>query len=267
MRTAAHAPRARPATSVDYVVGQLRKAGYQPRLQKFRYTDSRELERPQLERIAPSPTAYAYGDEFVSLRYSGGGGVEARVQPVDAESQTSGCDSSDFDDFERGSVALIRRGGCFFFVKVENAVSAGARAVIVFNDGSPGHEAPIEATLLHPVGIPSVSLANAQGEELVSEATDGDVQIRVHTSTQAVERSVANVLVDLPGAGDEPPLLLGAHLDSVESGPGINDNGSGVATLVELAKAARKVGVTHRQPIRFAFWAAGKRGSSARRGT
>ena len=246
--------------SVEYVVGQLRKAGYQPHLHRFRYTDVRELARPALERTAPKPTAYAYGDEFVLLRYSGSGDVEARVQPVDAESQTSGCESSDFDQFERGSVALIRRGGCFFFVKVGNAISAGAGAVIVFNDGSPGHEGPIEATLVHPVAVPAVSLANAQGEELASEAAEGDVRIHVRTSTQAVERRVANVLADLPGYTGEPPILLGAHLDSVESGPGINDNGSGVATLLELAKEARKVALEPRQPVRFAFWAAEEAG-------
>jgi Zn-dependent M28 family amino/carboxypeptidase len=246
--------------SVEYVVSQLREAGYQPHLQKFRYTDSRELERPELERKAPEPTAFSFGNEFVSLRYSGSGDVEARVQPVDADSQTSGCDSSDFDSFERGSVALIRRGGCFFFVKVENAVSAGASAVIVFNDGSPGHEGPIEATLLHPVAVPALSLANAQGEELASEAADESVQIRVRTSTQAVKQTVANVLADLPGTTGEPPLLLGAHLDSVESGPGINDNGSGVATLLELAKAAQRIGHKPRRPIRFAFWAAEEAG-------
>jgi Zn-dependent M28 family amino/carboxypeptidase len=241
--------------SVRYVASQLRKAGYQPRLQRFRYTDIRELEQPELERTAPKPTAYTYGDEFVSLRYSGSGDVEARVQPVDAESKTSGCESSDFDAFERGSVALIRRGGCFFFVKVGNAVSAGASAVIVFNDGSPGHEGPLEATLVHPVTVPAVSLANAQGEELASEAAEGAVQVHLRTSTKVVERNVANVLADLPGATGESPLLLGAHLDSVASGPGINDNGSGVAALVELAKAARKVGFRPREPVRFAFWA------------
>jgi aminopeptidase S len=75
-----------------------------------------------------------------------------------------------------------------------------------------------------------------------------------------VERRVANVLADLPGSTDEPPLLLGAHLDSVESGPGINDNGSGVATLLELAKKARKIGLEPQQPVRFAFWAAEEAG-------
>jgi Zn-dependent M28 family amino/carboxypeptidase len=79
--------------------------------------------------------------------------------------------------------------------------------------------------------------------------------MRVHTSVQVGQTEAANVLADLPGATKGAPLLLGAHLDSIESGPGINDNGSGVATLLELAVQARKLGVQPQRTVRFAFWA------------
>jgi Zn-dependent M28 family amino/carboxypeptidase len=246
--------------SVQFVVGELRRAGYEPQLQEFRYIDSRELGRPTLERTSPRPMKYAYGEEFVSLRYSGSGDVEAPAQPVDTDSETSGCESSDFDGFQPGSIALVRRGGCFVFVKVGNAVSAGAKGVIVFNDGSPGHERPLEATLLRPVTVPAVSLANARGKELADRAAERSVRLHLRTKTAARKRETANVLADLPGREAGPPILLGAHLDSIASGPGINDNGSGVAALLELAKAARRLGVRPEQPIRFAFWAAEEAG-------
>ena len=150
---------------------------------------------------------------------------------------------------------------------MQDAVAAGAAAVIVFNDGSPGHEGPIEATLLHPVKVPALSLANEFGEKLAEQANAGPVRVRVRTSVEAGQTEAANVLADLPGATKgAPPLLLGAHLDSIESGPGINDNGSGVATLLELAVQARKLGLEPQQPVRFAFWAgeeAGEFGSRA----
>jgi Zn-dependent M28 family amino/carboxypeptidase len=241
--------------SVEYVVGQLRQAGYTPHLQHVRYIDSHEVAPPELARVSPDPLAYEYPDDFVSLRYSGSGKVDAPVEAVAAHSETSGCESSDFDDFDTGSIALIRRGGCFFFDKVRNATSAGAAAVIVFNDGSPGHEGPIEATLLRPVTVPAISLANGPGEQLAREAAAGPVRMRMQTSLEVSQTEAANVLADLPGATKGAPLLLGAHLDSIESGPGINDNGSGVATLIELAVQARKVGFQPQQPVRFAFWA------------
>ncbi len=46
--------------------------------------------------------------------------------------------------------------------------------------------------------------------------------------------------------------MLGAHTDSVASGPGINDNGSGVAALLELAKQLAQYRINSR--VRFAFW-------------
>jgi Zn-dependent M28 family amino/carboxypeptidase len=241
--------------SVEYVAGQLRRAGYTPRLERVRYMDSRELAPPELARVSPDPVRYSYPDDLVSLRYSGSGEVEAPLEPVDADSETSGCEPSDFDDFHAGSIALIRRGGCFFFDKVRNAVSAGAAAVIVFNDGSPGHVGPIEATLLRPVAVPAISLAHEIGELLVTQADAGPVRVRVQTTVQVGQTEAANVLADLPGATKGAPLLLGAHLDSVQSGPGINDNGSGVTALLELAVQARKLGLQPDRPVRFAFWA------------
>ena len=241
--------------SVEYVVEKLRKAGYEPHLEPVRYTDSHELAPPELTRLSPDPLTYRYPDDFVSLRYSGSGEVEAPLEAIDAHSETSGCDSADFDDFDTGAIALIRRGGCFFSEKVRNAVGAGAAAVIVFNDGSPGHEGPIEATLLRPVEVPALSLANELGETLAQQADAGPVRMRVHTSVEVGQTEAANVLADLPGATNGAPLLLGAHLDSIESGPGINDNGSGVATLLELAVQARKLGVQPQRSVRFAFWA------------
>jgi Zn-dependent M28 family amino/carboxypeptidase len=241
--------------SVEYVTGQLRRAGYTPRLQRVRYADSHELAPPGLARTSPDPLTYTYPDDFVSLRYSGSGEVEASLEAIDADSETSGCESSDFDDFDAGSIALIRRGSCFFFEKVQNAVSAGAAAVIVFDDGSPGHEGPIEATLLRPVEVPALSLSNALGEHLAAQAEAGPVRMRVHTSLEVSQTEAANVLADLPGETKGAPVLLSAHLDSIESGPGINDNGSGVATLLELAVQARRLGLQPQQPVRFAFWA------------
>jgi Zn-dependent M28 family amino/carboxypeptidase len=241
--------------SVEYVAEQLRRAGYTPRLQRVRYADSHELAPPELARVSPDPRTYEYRDDFVALRYSGGGEVEGPLEAIDADAETSGCESSDFDDFDPGSIALMRRGGCFFVEKVRNAVSAGAAAVVVFNDGSPGHEGPMEATLLQPVELPALSLANELGEQLAEQADAGLVRMRVHSSVEVGQTEAANVLADLPGAPEGAPLLLGAHLDSIASGPGINDNGSGVAALLELAVQARKLGLQPQQPVRFAFWA------------
>ena len=42
--------------------------------------------------------------------------------------------------------------------------------------------------------------------------------------------------------------MAGAHLDSVANGPGINDNGSGSALVLEVARQARRLGVRYKSP-------------------
>ncbi|MEV7647098.1 M20/M25/M40 family metallo-hydrolase [Arthrobacter sp. NPDC089319] len=62
-----------------------------------------------------------------------------------------------------------------------------------------------------------------------------------------------NILADT-GSGSGGVLVLGAHLDSVEEGPGLNDNGSGVAAVLEVALRLAEQGAVSRDRIRFAFW-------------
>jgi Zn-dependent M28 family amino/carboxypeptidase len=60
----------------------------------------------------------------------------------------------------------------------------------------------------------------------------------------------ANLEVTLPGRdADEGMLLIGAHYDSVRGSPGANDNGSGVACLLELSQLVRHA--TPRRSLRF----------------
>ena len=61
------------------------------------------------------------------------------------------------------------------------------------------------------------------------------------------------MIADLPGR-QGGVVLLGGHLDSVASGPGINDNGSGSALVLEVARQARRLQIRPRHGLRFAFW-------------
>jgi aminopeptidase S len=64
-----------------------------------------------------------------------------------------------------------------------------------------------------------------------------------------------NILADT--AGDPAhTIVVGGHLDSVPRGPGINDNGSGVAAMIETARWMAETGVGPKNRVRFAFWGA-----------
>ncbi|MFE2165312.1 M28 family peptidase [Streptomyces sp. NPDC059447] len=63
-----------------------------------------------------------------------------------------------------------------------------------------------------------------------------------------------NLIADWPGGPADQVVMFGAHLDSVSAGPGINDNGSGSATLLENALALAQKNPTMTKHVRFAWW-------------
>lgn len=65
-----------------------------------------------------------------------------------------------------------------------------------------------------------------------------------------------NVIADWPGGDPNAILMVGAHLDGVTSGPGINDNGSGSAAILEVALAVSRAGLAPEKHLRFAWWGA-----------
>lgn len=65
-----------------------------------------------------------------------------------------------------------------------------------------------------------------------------------------------NLIADWPGGDASQVLMAGAHLDSVSSGPGINDNGTGSAAVLETALAVARSDFQPREHLRFAWWGA-----------
>jgi Zn-dependent M28 family amino/carboxypeptidase len=86
------------------------------------------------------------------------------------------------------------------------------------------------------------------------------VVARVVTSTDNSPRPSTNILADSPGGDPDKVVVVGAHLDSVVTGEGINDNGSGTATILEIAKQIKALKIKPRQKLRFAFWGAEENG-------
>ncbi|MFB7152388.1 M28 family peptidase [Streptomyces virginiae] len=63
-----------------------------------------------------------------------------------------------------------------------------------------------------------------------------------------------NLIADWPGGPADQTVMFGAHLDGVSAGPGINDNGSGSATLLENALVLAQKNPTMTKHVRFAWW-------------
>ena len=82
--------------------------------------------------------------------------------------------------------------------------------------------------------------------------------MRVFANTLREIKTTFNVLAETSTGNDNNVVMVGGHLDSVSAGPGINDNGSGSAAILEVAEQMKKVKPTN--TVRFAWWGAEESG-------
>ncbi|MFL6151250.1 MAG: M28 family metallopeptidase [Ornithinibacter sp.] len=242
--------------SVDYVVKTLRAAGWQVSIDEFPFTF---VGPSTLQQLSPVNATYSTGP----FTGSGPGSLTAAVTPVDLQlgvgnTSTSGCQASDFAGFPAGNIALIQRGGCPFVDKAVNAAAAGAAGVIIFNQGDTAgadRQDLIVGTLGGPnvVGIPVVGASYQQGVALAAAGSTAKIFVPAPE-----QRPQKNVIAELPGVNDNNVVMAGAHLDSVQAGPGINDNGSGSASLLEVAQNMSKN--KPQNTVRLAWWGAEEAG-------
>ncbi|MEU4692871.1 M20/M25/M40 family metallo-hydrolase [Actinoplanes sp. NPDC023714] len=253
--------------SAAYVKKKLQRAGYRVTEQKFIFPFFDELAPAQLTRVSPAGPAY----ETHTFDFSGTGDVTGQVvpalnnvlPPTPEPSSAAGCAVTDFTPASATApqIALIQRGGCDFAVKAANARTAGYDAVIIFNEGQPGRDTLLTGTLGGPFDLPVVGLSFADGSALAAEAAAGVVTLRVVTSTFTdPNATTSNIIADSRGGDPNRVLVVGAHLDSVTAGPGINDNGSGSATILEIAEQVSALKIKTNQRLRFAFWGAEEAG-------
>jgi Zn-dependent M28 family amino/carboxypeptidase len=257
--------------SVDYIEDLLVAAGYEVTRQDFLFNRFSELSEPVFEQVSPNDVTYVPNEDFITMDYSGSGDVTEALQAVDlvlppgptASTSNSGCEPEDFADFVEGNIALIQRGTCDFSVKAANAFDAGAVGVIIFNEGQEGRTETLAGTLGDAFSdpIPVIGTSFEIGNELAALLAAGEVIIHLATDT-LIELDVPtqNLIAETPTGNDDRVVMAGAHLDSVPEGPGIQDNGSGSATLLELALQIAELGIEPRNTIRFAWWGAEEAG-------
>ena len=253
--------------SARYVEARLRDAGYRVRLEEFTFPYFEERSPPVLSLNPGGADAFVPPPEALrTLRNSGSADVTAPVQAVEigpgeepVSVSTSGCEREDFADFTPGRIALLRRGTCPFQVKVEHAEAAGAAGVIIMNQGTEGQTGAFTGRLAALARIPVVGVPTETGRRLAAAGQIADVAtVRLKVEAETGARPTWNVLGERGDTGG-PIIMVGAHLDSVPEGPGMNDNASGSAAILEAAlRLARdpEAGA----PIRFAFWGAEERG-------
>src|SRR4051794_7326993 len=232
------------------IADRLRAAGFTVRFEdvRFPFFDER---RPAVVEL-PSGRRLAASRDVRTLAYSAGGDVRAAVRVVGAGRTDAGCRDGDWRGFPRGRIALVRRGVCPFASKARAGQRAGAAAVLIDDRAATGARGPVSGTLGAPgIQVPVVAVDAASGAALAG--VRGAVHVRVDAVSE--QRTARNVIGELAGTAPDRVVMAGAHLDSVPAGPGINDDGSGVATLLALANRIG-AGPRPRATLRLGFWTA-----------
>lgn len=243
------------ARSARYVRDRLEAAGYTVTLQRFEFPFFRVTGKGSV--TLADQGGFREGADFKAMIYSSSGSTEAIVHPLrftqDADGRDGpGCSASAYEGFPRGAVVLLRPGPCFYRDQVEVAQTAGASAVIfAMPDYTTG--SVLRPTLLSPetIDVPVIAASNEMGLTLFQRA-GSEVAIRLNVVNEP--RMTMNVIADSPSGNGDRVVMAGGHLDSVIDGPGINDNGSGVATLIEVAEELEVRDLD--RDVRFAFWSA-----------
>ena len=250
-------PQTRAAS--ELILAELKKAGYaNARFEEFDLA-SRWTRGPASGRIvAPIDRPIAVG----SYAWVPGLARETTAPLVDLGAPASAALPAPVERF-RGAFVLVdpQKSGVdpSFVMRSQLARSlaeAGAAAMLIPSD-KPGRMVYTSAFGFYPgAALPVVSVAKEDAALLRRLLAKGDVRLTldVKNTLDTSPYRERNVLADLPGREPGEVVLVGAHYDSWDVAQGADDDGSGVAAVLEAARILKSLGVTPRRTIRFAFF-------------
>jgi aminopeptidase Y len=222
--------------TAQYLAGRLAEYGWQVRLEPVRFP-------MPFDRSAPTLGSAQPGRDFAVVRGSGAGEVTARVRTILSER----CNRRALRRLRRGEIALLPFTRCTGEQAARLVARAGG-AALIFDSGPDTF--PLRFTLMASATIPVVQVRTSVAVRL--SRAKGPVHLRVDSGTEP--RTASNVVAELPVAGSRRVVMAGGHLDSVPEGAGINDNGTGLAALLEAAR--RLPSEPRTSTIRLGFWTA-----------
>jgi Peptidase family M28/PA domain len=251
--------------ALAYVGDQLRVAGFGVEL--------REISVPWFDQVGPSVLevegAAPLEDlhDFKSMLLSASGDVHGPIHALGFDPAAPpgdrsglGCQQDDWTDVPAGAIVLVRPGPCFRRDVVVNAQDAGAIALVTaYPEWQRDHV--LRPTLVDPNGmeIPALAASNDAGLALADAAQRGaDGHVVVDATVEL--RTSSNLIAETAGGSRDHVLMIGGHIDSAIDGPGINDDGSGTMTILEIGRQLAAATTGPQSPagngwkVRLAFW-------------
>lgn len=212
--------------AVQYIKSKFSSFGYNTEIQPFTFESYQ----------TPIVSVTVAGDTLssTSFTYTPNGEVSGEIvyAGLATEADLGGIDLA-------GKIALIKRGDISFADKVLNAANAGASAVIIYNNTS----GTLSGTLGAPNDkfVPTVSLSQTEGDRLASLVVGQTISATVKVTDGGIQQKTSHNVVAVKEPTNKKKatnqiIVVGAHHDSVPGAPGANDDASGVATSIELAR-------------------------------
>ncbi|MFF5706815.1 M28 family metallopeptidase [Streptomyces sp. NPDC012794] len=240
--------------SAQYVEAVLKGAGYEVSRHEFDFVYVETLSEKLKVNGANGRDVPLKLMTYTASGPEGGITAPVAVAPVDADG-TNGCEATDFAAGAfTGKIALVKRGGCTFAAKQANAAAAGAVGAIIYNNTA----GALNGTLgdANAGKVPTGGISQEEGEKLAAEAAAGPVSVTLDIRELRENRKTYNVVAETRGGDENNTVFLGAHLDSVAAGPGINDNGSGSAGILQVAQRLASSQSKIKNKVKFAWWSA-----------
>lgn len=237
--------------TVDYVAKTLRDKGFDVQTPQFDRLYTVSLGKPAL---TVAGRTYSVDQASLLVPTPPGGLTGQPVRPA----QPSGCAATDYPSpLPKGAIAVVDDELCSVVDKQNSAVAKGASALIVLSSPT-GRGAP--PTLFTPgyykqLTVP-VAVLGSYGAAALSGST---APVRLVLDAQNIKITSRNVVAQTKTGSAHDVVVVGAHLDGSRAGPGINDDGSGVAAVLETALQLGPLApVTN--AVRFVFWGADEDG-------
>lgn len=209
--------------AAEYLAGQLRSYGYEVEMQRFPVeafnirTTSFTLDAPATQRVTVQPiTGSRAGTASGALLFAGIGR------------------EGDFPAAVKGQIALVQRGEISFHDKAANALGAGARAIVIFNTEDDLLSGAMREPQSEIPALPVLAISGVDGRRLRDQITGGPVRATVSFDGGVEASDSMNVIGRQPGARCH--VLIGGHYDSVPGAPAANDNATGTAAVLEMAR-------------------------------
>ncbi len=201
-----------------YLIAEYRKAGYITEVQTFSY--------PKFQDLGSNISIDGSTIEGKALNGSQAGKITAPLVAVPNVGRTADFAAVDV----KGAIALVQRGEIRFLEKAQNAQKAGAIGLVIVNNQSGN----FPGALGGETKIPVLALAGEQGT-LSARAQKQRLEVTLNVNTRQSNVTGRNVIAHLKGV-TQPSVLLGGHYDSVPDSPGANDNASGTAVVLNIAR-------------------------------